>query len=265
MIGFIIPIKPKKFSKNWEYDNQLLERTIKSIAQQTDDQFIIFIVYNDKPDINFKHPSIIWIEFNFSFVRVEDISDYKYVSKWYKPDYAEKMFDKGRKISYGTIYAKKYNCHYIMAIDSDDLISNKISWFVNTNNRNEPGWVITKGYMYVESSSFLTRNHQIQNINGSTHIIRKDLVPETNMNSLNFKDFDFFESHGYLFQRIKDLYNLSLLKFPFYGVIYTVHKNNTSVILEILNSAKIKKLVKLILYGKFITKKLRKEFYLYKL
>ena len=265
MIGFVVPIKPKRFSKDWEYDNKLLERTLKSITQQTDGGFKVFVVYNDKPEINFDHSSINWIPYNFPFVEVEGIADYKSVAgEWHKPDYARKMFDKGRKISYGCLFAKKLNCDYIMAIDSDDLISSKIASFVNNDSTNEPGWYINKGFMYNENSKILIKNRQLHNVNGSTFIIRHDLVPSVGMDSMNFMDFNFFESHGYLLLRVEQLYNLKLARLPFYGTIYTIHQNNSSEIFKLFNAPKIKKYVKYLLFGKLITYKIRIEFNLTK-
>ncbi|MEO9070114.1 MAG: hypothetical protein ABI261_03700 [Ginsengibacter sp.] len=268
MIGFIVPIKPKKFSKDWEYENKLLERTLRSITQQTDQCFKVFVVYNkeDKPEIDFEHSLISWIRYDFPFVEVEKIADYKsFVYKWHKPDYAEKMFDKGRKISYGCSFAKKMNCDYIMAIDSDDLISNRIASFVNEYGNSEPGWYICNGYMYNENSKILVRSRQLHNINGSTFIIRKDLVPDCDFASLNFMDYNFFEAHGYLLLRIKQLFGLELAMLPFYGTVYVLHPNNSSDIFRLFNSSVIKKCTKYFLFGKLMNKGIRKEFNLFNL
>ena len=47
MVGFVVPIKSKYVSRDWILDNHLLERTMRSICAQADQNFRLFIVYND--------------------------------------------------------------------------------------------------------------------------------------------------------------------------------------------------------------------------
>lgn len=81
----------------------------------------------------------------------------------------------------------------------------------------------------------------------------------------NFKLFDYslFEGHAYTLQRIKDFYGEKLDFLPFYGVIYTVHKNNYSNVKEIITSKMLKLIIKKIVYGKLVTNNIRSEFGLY--
>ena len=103
MIGFVVPIKPRRFSSNWDKDNRLLERTLGAILNQTNGGFKIFIPYTDKPEISFDHPAICWIPFDLPFVETKDIVDFETRVKRWMPDpvYVSKMFDKGRKIMLG--------------------------------------------------------------------------------------------------------------------------------------------------------------------
>lgn len=266
MIGFVIPIKPKRFSKDWNYDNLLLERTVGSILNQTDNKYKIYIVYSEKPEIKNIQPTISFIHFDFPFLEADEIEDYEsFVKKWHKPDYAKKMMDKGRKITLGCVRAKADQCDYIMALDSDDLISNKIVSFVNGCNCKIPGWYINKGFMYSEGGRFVLKNYHLQNINGSTHIIRSDMVPSADMQSKKFVDFNFFEAHGYLNLRIKQLYGKDLSSLPFYGTVYVIGRNNSSNIYYLANRISFKMILKFILRGKYLSDRLRKEFNVYRL
>lgn len=265
MIGFVIPIKPKVFSKDWGYDNLLLGRTIRSILNQSDKGYKIFIVFHEKPSIGTEDEAVNWIPFPFDFVETAGIDDYEsFINKWYNPDYAAKMFDKGRKIMFGCKYARGAGCDYIMALDSDDLVSSRLASFVNQSNGNSPGWVIRKGYMFIEGNLILIKNNSIQKINGSTHIIRSDLVKIPDMESRLFTDFNFFEAHGYLYQRIIDAYQLNLKTLPFYGIMYVVHRNNSSSVKNLLSLKKIKTVIKLLVFGKLLFPSLRREFGMYK-
>ncbi len=267
MLGFVVPIKPKAVSKDWEYELKLLERTARSICGQNCDQFKLIIVYNDKPEINFQHKNIIYLYYPYPPVAVSEIEDFEtYVIKYYSRVYAERMMDKGKKIHYGCKKAIEEGCGYIMSIDSDDLISNKLASFVARNgDSNKAGWRIKKGFIFEEDSILLIRKLDIQNINGSTHIIRKDLITIPDFSSNLFWNYNLFEAHGYTYDRIKDFHNELLDDYPLFGVIYVVHKNNYSNILQLTKTRTIKNFVKKIVKGTFLTTRIRKEYNLYKL
>jgi len=266
MIAFVVPVKPKSVSRDWDYDNLLLERTVKSICAQTDQDFRLMIVYNDLPEIGFSHPNIRFVHYPFPMVSLDEIEDLDYVLKYYSGEYAERMMDKGKKIHYGCKNAIEAGCQYIMAIDSDDLISNQLAAFVNKNSdRNKPGWRIQNGFIYQEGSRLLIKKYDIQNINGGTHIIRKDLIGIPDFRSNLFWNYNLFEAHGYTYHRIRDFHNELLEDYPRFGVIYIVHKNNYSNIANLTKALSLKNIAKKIVRGKILTRKIRKEFSLYSL
>jgi hypothetical protein len=266
MIGFVVPVKPKAVSKDWDYDNILLDRTVRSICAQKDQHFKLFVVYNDLPDVDFSHPNLIFVHYPFPPVALDEIEDLDYVLKHYVAKYAVKMLDKGKKIHYGCKHAIEAGCTYLMGIDSDDLISNQLAGFVNCHaHTNKPGWRIKKGYINEEGSRILIKKSDIQNINGGTHIIRKDLVTIPDFNSNLFWNYNLFEAHGYTYARIRDFHNEILDDYPLYGLIYIVHKNNYSNIFQLTTKISAKNIIKKIIRGKFLSEKIRKEYGLYKL
>lgn len=266
MIGFVIPVKPKNVSKDWNYENLLLERTVKSICSQTDQHFRLIIVYTDRPDIIVNHPNIIFTHYPLKAVHANEFEDLDYVLKHYSREYAEKMMDKGKKIHYGCKKGIEAGCSYLMGVDSDDLISDRVAEFVNRNsNTNKAGWRIKKGYIYKENSPLLIKKKDIQNINGSTHIIRKDLITIPDFSSNLFWNYNLFEAHGYTYQRIKDFHNELLEDYPYFGTIYIVHKNNYSSISSLTSAISLKNIIKKGLRGRFLSNKIRKEFGLYTL
>ena len=262
MIGFIVPIKPKRFSKNWDKENRLLERTLGSIHNQTNPHFKIYIVYTDKPEIAFESDKIVYIHFKLPFVSTEFITDYETAVKRWMPDatYAAKMFDKGRKITLACHQAVADGCAYIMAVDSDDLISNRIAAVANTAAKDHPGWVIRNGYIYLENKKILLHKKNINALNGSTNIVKSSLVPLPDMSSLLYYDFNFFEGHGYLYRRIIEMYNIHLPDLPFAGVIYTINENNASAVNELFSFKNWKTFAKIIVQGRRFGAALKKEF-----
>lgn len=267
MLGFVVPIKPRSVSKDWTLEMKLLERTAKSICGQTSEEFRMIIVFNEKPEISFVHQNIIYVEYPFPPVSLSQIEDYQtLVKNYYSGPYAERMMDKGKKIHYGCKIGMDLGCDYLMAIDSDDLISNRIAEFVRVHaSKKMAGWRITKGFIYEDGSSVLVKKYDIQNINGSTHIIRKDLITIPDFSSNLFWNYNLFEAHGYTYYRIKEFHNELLADYPFFGVIYIVNKNNYSNILKLTKTNTIKNLIKKIIRGRLKSKSICDEFSLYQL
>jgi NAD-dependent dihydropyrimidine dehydrogenase PreA subunit len=60
-----------------------------------------------------------------------------------------KEFDKGKKLKFAAAYAMTIGANYIMTVDSDDCISNRICEFVSKNNDSSIlGWYVKKEYLY---------------------------------------------------------------------------------------------------------------------
>lgn len=267
MLGFIVPIKPQKFSKNWKQDNLILERTVKSICQQKLQKFRLIVVYTDKPAIGYTHPNLYYINFPYGEVNVTDISDWESMKKWYSPVFAERMMDKSRKIILGCQFAQSLGCTYLMGVDSDDLVSNKLTSFIDSyGDKNCAGWRINKGYVYEENSVVAVKNKNIWGMNGSTHIIRQDLVQIPDFaTDFNLFHYSLFQSHTYTYQRLIDFKSQQLQSLPFYGVIYLIHNNNYSSVKDIIAANALKLLIKKAFMGKLVTTSLRQEFGLYQL
>lgn len=264
MIGFVVPVKPKEVSKDWALDNLLLERTARSICAQTNENFRLVIVHNEKPDIGFSHPNIVFVEYPHAAVKVDEIEDLNYVLQYHPREYAEKMMDKGRKIHVGCNAAIDVGCTYLMGIDSDDLISNRLSAFVDDHAAGRPaGWEITKGYIYEENALLLVKKLDMHNINGGTHIIRSDLVGRRDFTSKKFWDYNLFESHGYTRRRISDFHGESLEDYPDFGMVYIIHRNNYSNVAELVQAVTLRNVAKKIVRGTFLSDAIRSEFGLY--
>ncbi|MEO5892447.1 MAG: hypothetical protein ABIQ31_19515 [Ferruginibacter sp.] len=267
MLGFIVPIKSLAVSKDWNYDNKLLERTCKSICAQTDQDFKLVIVHKEKPVIDFDHPNLVYLNYDFPILPYTDMEDFdSYVTLYYKKDYAEKMMDKGRKIMFGCNLAKELGCNYMIAIDSDDLVSNRMASFVNSaQSAKGAGWRINKGYVHEENSSLVLLNNKIYGINGSTHIIRADLVLIPDFTSRKFWDYNLYEAHGYTVDRIRHFHAEVMAEYNECGIMYIIHKNNFSNVKKIIFGFSVKNILKKCLMAKFLTRGIRSEYGLYKL
>lgn len=152
-----------------------------------------------------------------------------------------------------------------MAIDSDDLVSNKIAAYINRHiSADNPGWFVNKGYVYNEEKKIMLKKRMnMQIINSSTHIICADLIPIHSNESLSLWENNFFAAHGYLRERIYQDYSLHLKPLPFYATIYSANGNNWSTISELTSARNLKTYAKRIFFYAYVSNKKRMEFGLY--
>lgn len=265
MIAFILPLKPKAQSKNWEKDCSLLQRTIGSLLNQRNSNYQIFVVYTDEPLIKNTDSKITWVKFPYPFVAFDNIPDASEILPHFSYDklMLERRWDKSRKIFYGCKQAKEKGCTYFMSVDADDLISNRLVEYVEERlSRDDcPGFYINRGYLLQYGSNRMIRmDDGMQNFNGSTHLLRGDLVPIPDFEKGKWLDYNLFTSHGWVLHRLKESRNVHLEAIPFPAVIYVAHGGNISKVSSRSFVNRIKRWVKLIVRGQQLNKCIRKEF-----
>lgn len=267
MLAFILPFRPKSQSKDWQKDCALLEATIGSLLNQDSDNYKIFVVYSDTPDLPVLSAKVSLVHFDHSFVEFENTPDVDSTLSETDKLIVARRWDKCRKIFYGCKKAKEDGCQYIMSVDSDDLISNKLVSYIYKRilETDIPGFYITKGYLYRPPSKRIIRvDKNMQGFNGSTHILRSDLIKIPSFESGGWLDFNLFTSHGWIVSRMKQEHKVDLEPINFPAVIYVAHGGNISNVnpVSILNL--LKYFLKLIIRGRWITKELKQEFALQK-
>ena len=268
MLAFVIPFKSKARSKDWSFDGALLKRTILSVLHQTNANFKCYVVYSDLPEHRVQHDKVVWIQFPFPFLESHEIEDEERCAVRYGlGKFLPNFYDQGKKIMYGCAEAKKDQCAYIMSLDADDLVSNQLVEYVDQHSPSGGcGWYVDKGYMYAEKASYVLKVPKDMNyLCASVNIIRSDLVPQPDINKKTYQDFQFFSSHAYMPDGIKDNYNETLQKIPFYSTTYVLHNGNFFTDSSHITKLSLRNLAKRIIRGKLLTKKLRQEFGIYNL
>jgi hypothetical protein len=265
MVGFVIPIRAKEKSRNWVRDVELLERTVKSVLNQTDPDLRLVVVCSDIPDISVQDSRLRFLQYPFPFLQCHEISDYEtYGSRHYDPPMAEGVMDQGRKISFGCMELIREHCDYIMPVDHDDLVSNRLTSFVHSvPKESNPGWYVDKGYIHKESRNYVIRRNAMNEINGSTHIIRQDLIDLPSVSSHSLWENNFFTAHGYVRTRILRAHHAVIQPIPFPATIYSANENNWSNINEIMEFRSLRGKLKRLLHSRRLTGRIRKEFGLY--
>lgn len=171
MIVFIIPVKSQRVSGSWEQFSKLFERTLKSVSNQTDGNFKIIVVCHEKPATQFTHANLEYIHVDFDPPHLATAEKSKHDGL--------KEEDKSKKIKAGIAHSERYHPDYLMVVDADDCISNKIAAFVERNkHKGAPGWYSKKGYIYREGDRFISLNKENFNtLCGTCIIIKPEHIP----------------------------------------------------------------------------------------
>lgn len=209
MLVFVIPVKSAEVAKSWSQTCKLLERTLRSVCNQTDHQFRVIVVCHEKPQINFFHSSISYVEVDFPPPKNQGRS---------------KVMDRIRKELTGFIAAKKFSPCHIMKIDADDCTSKHLAEFVSKNPQTN-GWFVDKGYVYIEGSrSIYLKKKEFYKWNGSSNIIRDNLydVIQHNLEKLPETDEECLEYYMTHFEVAKTMSERGtpLEALPFFGCVY---------------------------------------------
>lgn len=236
MLVFVVPIKSAQVSTNWEVFSLLVARTMRSICQQTSDNFKVVAVCHEIPEIPFQHPALEFLQVDFEPPTDEAIrSQVSEDPKNYRN--AAKEADKAKKILRGIEYAKKYDPTHFMVVDADDCISRELVSFVDEHSDGGAGWYIKKGYIYNEGSNLIFLNKNSFNVLCGTCII---------INAAYVNELLSLEPHPLFHHEVTKLKNGDkLIPLPFPGAIYSIGNTenycSTPEAVKKMNSYKILK------------------------
>ncbi len=213
MMVFIVPVKSKTITSDWIAFSRLVNRCINSICNQSNTNFKVLVSCHEIPETKFNNDSRVeFLKVEFSPPILKKNTDDRWI----------KEADKGKKIKFAADYALKIGASYVMTVDSDDCISNKICEFVFKNgNDSISGWYVKKGYLYPEGKSYSYLNlKNFHTVCGSCVIIKPKLIDL--MYGRNF----WFDHERTIFEN-----GLLLLPLPFPGSLYSM-LNGTNIRLD---------------------------------
>lgn len=257
MLVFVIPLKSQKVSNSWNLVSTLFERCVKSVCNQTSNDFRVIVVCNEKPSIDFSHPHLTYLEVDFPLpaanVEARDL-------------------DKGRKILTGLVYAGHFNPSHTMVVDADDCVSMRLAELVNQNPQCN-GWFLSRGYVYQDGSKLIyLRRWGFEQRCGTCNIVRYDLNELPKSLEQEYPTlYKYYGNHKHVAKTmIKKGFPLEEL--PFEGAVYTV-ENGENIYhssfkkLQSFNKSKnrsgILYRIRDLLDYRILNRQIRKEFGLY--
>ena len=167
-LGIVVPLRARSTTSSWDKVCSNLERTIRSIINQSDADFVATVVGHDRPDFEPRdaHTSreqIPFVQFT-DFPAPADTGDAATL-------YMDYEFDRCRKILRGMMTLKRNSevTHWY-ALDADDLIHPS---FVSVSKRhaNADAVIIDHGYSYFENFGVIHKVNEFSAHCGSCTII----------------------------------------------------------------------------------------------
>ncbi len=257
MLYFVIPLRSSNTTADWPAIQQLLAQTLTSVDNQICKSFKCLVVCHEKPEaIELpKSCEIIEAPFNPPNVDVNHLDSENTLFEMHS--------DKGRKLILGLSVARTDPSAFVMFLDADDLVSNRLSELVSKNSSCN-GWYFDLGYRW---------NHQTPNLFfprknfyhecGSSYILNAQLAPfpEQADYSKDLEDYYIrrYVVHAYVKENMEKL-GFPLDPLPFVGAIYTFNKHNFFASRFREKDSMLINLTRLLMKGKRLNSALRAEF-----
>jgi len=205
---FIIPVKSAVISPSWEKFSRLFDRCIRSVCQQTDQDFKVVVVCNEKPLTDFVHPNLHYLQVDFTPPTPEATDAFIGL-------HSPKEADKAKKIIAGFEYAQRFETTHIMVVDADDCISNTIVEFVK-KNPDIDGWYSNMGYVYKEGSKLIfKKTDDFSSLCGTCLIVKPQFLKGLVSPELYFRHPKRTLANGH-----------RMTPLPFPAAVYTINGEN---------------------------------------
>lgn len=201
---FVIPLRGKAASKDWDRVCRLLRATVRSALNQSDPDFGVLIACHDAPDLgDIADPRIVILQDDFPL----------------PTNLREQSHDKQSKKRMAAAEVRRRGGGYFMLLDADDFVSRRIVAHVRAT-RERDGYYIPHGYEYFAEDGVIRPLGNFHRLCGSCYILRFDKVglPE-HRDSADPTPFDRFTNHRLVLETAAEL-GMSLAPLPFPGAVY---------------------------------------------
>lgn len=132
MIHFVVPLRSKAASRNWEMVSLLFNRMLTSVFNQTSPEFRVIVACHDIPQLSRQYDERLeFIQVDCPIPRSLD----------------EQMKDKGYKVHALGHRLRELGGGYAMQADGDDLLSRRLAALA-ASGASPDGWSVDTGYLF---------------------------------------------------------------------------------------------------------------------
>lgn len=254
---FVIPLRSAATTEDWSAVQTCLSHTLRSVGNQVGGRFRCLVICHEPPE-QITIPAfceLIRAPFKAPVIDLADVQSERTLF--------DMRTDKGRKILLGLSIAKEEANSFVMFLDADDLISNRLAGFVSSNSESN-GWYIDFGYRWnCEMPNVIFPRRGFYRECGSSLIIKSNLAPFPDKVDYTKDLDDYFIRryvvHAYVPDAMQSL-GFPLQPLSFFGCIYTFNGQNFYANNFRRKDSKIKNAVRFIVKGKWISNEIRREF-----
>jgi hypothetical protein len=165
-IVFLIPMASARVVKDWHLACAYFKQTLASVFNSTAGNYCVVVVGHEAPDFPLpQDPRFKFLSLNHPLPSQEN-------GYWIAA-----IKDKRIKLEAAWNYAKsKWNPHYVMKVDWDDLVSSRLVGWLNTASE-AAGYCIRHGWVWNSRSRYImTYSELFDLVCGTCLIIRNDLA-----------------------------------------------------------------------------------------
>lgn len=201
---FVIPLRGKAASKDWDRVCRLLQATVRSALNQTDPDFGILVACHDAPDLDdIVDPRVVILQGDFPVPTT----------------LREQSQDKQSKKRMAAAEVRRRGGGYFMLLDADDFVSRRIVAHVRAT-RERDGYYFPRGFEYFARNEVIRPLDNFHRLCGSCYILRfrSEDLPER-LDSPAQTAFDRFTNHRLVLETAAEL-GMSLAPLPFPGAVY---------------------------------------------
>lgn len=173
MVCFVVPLRSKGSTKNWEKVVKDFNRTIKSIFnQKSSSEFKCIVVCNEIPELYASYDE------RLEFIQINNPIPREWI-EMARDQLWRKMIGAIRVRELLMQMDNPQNGIYVMVVDADDMVNCKIAEWCE-KNPDEYGGVSAKGYVWNGRSRFMTKYSAMHTYCGSCSIVKmfEDELPE---------------------------------------------------------------------------------------
>jgi hypothetical protein len=160
MLAFITTLRHPQNSVSYARVEGLLGDTLKSVAQQSSEDYVIVIVGNKRPDFTLPDRT--------HFVQV----DFPAPAPATGAQTARQPFvwDKGTKLGIGLAAARRFSPTHVMFFDADDFVHCDLAATISANPDHR-GWVMRDGWMFSRARNSYVSQPEFNRTCGTSFIL----------------------------------------------------------------------------------------------
>ncbi|WP_156760948.1 glycosyltransferase family 2 protein [Microbacterium karelineae] len=170
MLAFVTSLRHPDNAADYGRVEELLRRTLRSIAAQTSDDYVVIVVGNRAPSFALP-PRMRFVPVDFP----PQPEPTKREERW-----ETVVVDKGSKLGVGLLAAREYEPDHVMVVDADDFVHRDLVRWVGARSAESGGWLIADGWRYSSARGAGERIDDLYRVCGTCYIVpwRAYAVPE---------------------------------------------------------------------------------------